>query len=105
MSNHGGRQLDSVDSSIAALPEVVEAVGGRIRFFVSGGAALPSEIALTFAGAGLIILQGYGLTETSPVVAVNRLSDNRFGTIRGTAVLSRSCAGVGFRPNIGHPRG
>ncbi|HZS10161.1 MAG TPA: long-chain fatty acid--CoA ligase [Blastocatellia bacterium] len=58
-----------------------EAVGGRIRFFVSGGAALPTEIALTFAGAGLIILQGYGLTETSPVVAVNRLDDNRFGTI------------------------
>ncbi len=58
-----------------------EAVGGRLRFFVSGGAALPTEIALTFAGAGIVILQGYGLTETSPVVAVNRLADNRYGTI------------------------
>ncbi|MFN7945864.1 MAG: long-chain fatty acid--CoA ligase [Blastocatellia bacterium] len=57
------------------------AVGGRLRFFVSGGAALPTEIALAFAGAGITILQGYGLTETSPVVAVNHLDDNRFGTI------------------------
>jgi long-chain acyl-CoA synthetase len=58
-----------------------EAVGGRIRFFVSGGAALPMEIALVFAGAGIPILQGYGLTETSPVVAVNTPAENRFGTI------------------------
>jgi long-chain acyl-CoA synthetase len=58
-----------------------EAVGGRIRFFVSGGAALPMEIALVFAGAGIPILQGYGLTETSPVVAVNTPGENRFGTI------------------------
>lgn len=58
-----------------------EAVGGRLRFFVSGGAALPTEVALAFAGAGITILQGYGLTETSPVVAVNHLDDNRFGTI------------------------
>ncbi len=57
------------------------AVGGRLRFFVSGGAALPTEIALAFAGAGITILQGYGLTETSPVVSVNHLNDNRFGTI------------------------
>jgi long-chain acyl-CoA synthetase len=58
-----------------------DAVGGRLRFFVSGGAALPNEIALAFSGAGILILQGYGLTETSPVVAVNRFRNNRFGTI------------------------
>lgn len=58
-----------------------EAIGGRVRFFVSGGAALPKEIALVFAGAGVPILQGYGLTETSPVVSVNTPDANRFGTI------------------------
>jgi long-chain acyl-CoA synthetase len=57
------------------------AVGGRLRFFVSGGAALPSELAYIFAGAGITILQGYGLTETSPVVSFNRPGSNRIGTI------------------------
>lgn len=58
-----------------------DAVGGRMRFFLSGGAALPSELAYIFLGAGILILQGYGLTETSPVVAVNRPDANRVGTI------------------------
>ncbi len=58
-----------------------EAVGGKIRYFVSGGAALPKEIGLIFSAAGMTILQGYGLTETSPVVAVNQPHNNRFGTI------------------------
>jgi long-chain acyl-CoA synthetase len=57
------------------------AIGGRLRFFVSGGAALPPELAYIFAGAGIIILQGYGLTETSPVVSFNRPEANRIGTI------------------------
>jgi len=57
------------------------AVGGRLRFFVSGGAALPSDLALIFLGAGIPILQGYGLTETSPVVSFNRPGNNRIGTI------------------------
>lgn len=57
------------------------AVGGRIRFFVAGGAALSPELAYIFAGAGITILQGYGLTETSPVVSFNRPMDNRVGTI------------------------
>jgi long-chain acyl-CoA synthetase len=62
-----------------------EAVGGRLRFFVSGGAALPSDLAYIFLGAGIIILQGYGLTETSPVVSFNRPGANRVGTI-GTPI-------------------
>ncbi len=57
------------------------AVGGRIRFFVSGGAALPKELGLIFSAAGIPILQGYGLTETSPVVACNKPENNRYGTI------------------------
>jgi long-chain acyl-CoA synthetase len=58
-----------------------QAVGGKIRRIVSGGAALPSELALVFTGAGVPVLQGYGLTETSPVIAVNTLEHNRIGSV------------------------
>jgi len=57
-----------------------KAMGGRIRILVSGGAALSNEIALAFLGAGLPIVQGYGLTETSPVITAGQLHDNRIGT-------------------------
>ncbi|HKX28116.1 MAG TPA: long-chain fatty acid--CoA ligase [Blastocatellia bacterium] len=60
------------------------AVGGRMRFFVTGGAALSPELAYIFLGAGITILQGYGLTETSPVVSFNRPQRNRVGTIGQT---------------------
>jgi len=55
--------------------------GGRIRFFVSGGGALNANIGQFFEGVGLTTLEGYGLTEASPVVSVNRPGRNIYGTI------------------------
>jgi long-chain acyl-CoA synthetase len=58
-----------------------EAFGGRIRLLVSGGAALPEELGYIYLGAGIPIIQGYGLTETSPVITTGRLDDNRIGSV------------------------
>ncbi len=61
--------------------KVTEKLGGRLRMAVSGGAPLSLPVAKTFIGLGVPILQGYGLTETSPVISVNVPDDNEPGSV------------------------
>ena len=61
--------------------KVREAVGGRVRFMVSGSAALPAHIGQFFYGCGLTVMEGYGLTETSPVLTVTPHTGVRFGAV------------------------
>ncbi len=70
---------------------LLEQFGGRVRVAISGGAPLSASIARCFLGLGLPVLQGYGMTETAPVVAVNGLDDNH------PASVGRALPGVEVR--------
>ena len=61
--------------------KIRQKTGGRLRFFVSGGAPLSKELGLFFNKLGLLIIEGYGMTETSPVIACNQVSAYKFGTV------------------------
>ncbi len=58
-----------------------EKTGGNLRFFISGGAALPRALGEFFEAIGIIIVEGYGLTESSPVIAANRVEEYKFGSV------------------------
>jgi long-chain acyl-CoA synthetase len=61
--------------------KIREGLGGRARLFISGGAPLGKEIATWYADIGIRIHEGYGLTETSPVIALNNPINHRLGTV------------------------
>ena len=65
--------------------KVMAKLGGRLRLSISGGAALPPKVSRLFIALGLPLLQGYGMTETSPVVSANRLDNNHPSSV-GTAL-------------------
>ncbi|MCW5961760.1 MAG: long-chain fatty acid--CoA ligase [Pyrinomonadaceae bacterium] len=76
--------LLSIKHSIAdslVFSKLREFFGGKLRSCITGGAALSDEIYLTFTGAGISIMQGYGLTETSPVNTTNTPEFSRLGTV------------------------
>ena len=61
--------------------KLMERLGGRLRLSISGGAALPPKVSRLFIALGLPLIQGYGMTETSPVVSINRVGENLPSTV------------------------
>src|SRR3546814_378136 len=71
-------QLSLADKLVFS--KIREKTGGRLKFMISGGGAMPVSVGEFFANLGIVVLEGYGLTETSPVVAVNLYEKQALGT-------------------------
>ena len=86
-TGHGVSPLLSAQYKLAdklVLSKIRDRFGGRLRFFISGSAALDREIAQWFDAIGVVVLEGYGLTETSAASSLNRPNAYRFGTVGWT---------------------
>ncbi|MEV0947050.1 long-chain fatty acid--CoA ligase [Rhodococcus sp. NPDC049939] len=76
--------FDSIQRTVAdrlVYRTIRDRFGGRLKFFISGSAALNRDVAQWFDSVGIVILEGYGLSETSAATVVNRPSANQFGTV------------------------
>ena len=76
-----GLKVKSAVADKLVFSKILARLGGNVKYVVSGGAPLSADLAAFFIGAGVEILEGYGLTETSPVIAVNRPDKRRIGTV------------------------
>jgi len=88
-----GKQPGSLSWKLAnalLYSKISAAMGGRVQVFVSGGAALGKDLAGWFADMGIRIFEGYGLTETSPVIAINSPKAHRLGSV-GQALTNLEC--------------
>ena len=76
-----GLKLKAAIADKLVFSKILARLGGNVKYVVSGGAPLSAELAAFFIGAGVEILEGYGLTETSPVISVNRPDKRRLGSV------------------------
>jgi long-chain acyl-CoA synthetase len=84
VASNTGSSMDKVMVKLAdalVFSKIRARMGNRLRFFISGGAALRYDDGFFFKALGITILEGYGLTETSPVLTVNREGEEQLGTV------------------------
>jgi len=85
-----------IDRRRKIFKEIIDGLGGKLRLLVSGGAALDKEVAIGFNDFGIELYQGYGLTETSPVIAAEHPTCQKYGSI---GMLFPSVEGKIFEPD------